>query len=100
MVAQPSFLKKMGNQVSLNLKHTFLAEPTKRTENIKNPIKRETIGILSFEVANVISKTVHLHKSVTDREVSKLKNEIFKSQEGNSGGRKQRERGQAEGVES
>ncbi|XP_047311176.1 protein PSK SIMULATOR 3 [Impatiens glandulifera] len=80
MVAQPSFLKKMGNQVSSNLKHTFLAEPTKRTESIKHPVNRETIGILSFEVANVISKTVHLHKSVTDREVSKLKNEIFKSQ--------------------
>ncbi|KAM7488289.1 hypothetical protein LguiB_025773 [Lonicera macranthoides] len=37
------------------------------------------IGILSFEVANVMSKIVHLHKSLTDKEISKLKNEILKS---------------------
>ncbi|KAI3498478.1 hypothetical protein L1887_34253 [Cichorium endivia] len=33
----------------------------------------------SFEVANMISKTFHLHKSLKDSEISKLKNKILKS---------------------
>ncbi|CAI0559235.1 unnamed protein product [Linum tenue] len=75
----------MGNQVSSNLKHAFLLEPssrkkpTKRAAAVTGPTK-ETIGILSFEVANVISKTVHLHRSLTDPEISKLKSEILGSQ--------------------
>ncbi|KAL6989851.1 hypothetical protein U1Q18_015601 [Sarracenia purpurea var. burkii] len=79
MVAEPWILK-MGNQVSSNLKHALLLEySSKKTANKKQE-HRETIGILSFEVANVMSKTVHLHKSLTDHEISKLKTEILKSE--------------------
>ncbi|KAM7278280.1 hypothetical protein ACFE04_005414 [Oxalis oulophora] len=81
MVAEP-WLIKMGNQVSSNLKQAFLHEPKKaplKPHPHPQP-KQQTIGILSFEVANVLSKTIHLHKSLTDTEISKLKTEILKSE--------------------
>ncbi|XP_068640533.1 protein PSK SIMULATOR 1-like [Aristolochia californica] len=78
MVAEPWILK-MGNQVSHNLKTAFSLDHAKKKTQKKTEIK-EPIGILSFEVANVMSKTVHLHKSLTDQEVSKLKNETLKSE--------------------
>ncbi|KAM1261815.1 hypothetical protein ACFX13_027735 [Malus domestica] len=43
---------------------------------------KQTIGILSFEVANVVSKTVHLNKSLTDFKISKFRKMIA----GNGGG--------------
>ncbi|XWS53843.1 hypothetical protein CRYUN_Cryun10bG0035100 [Craigia yunnanensis] len=82
MVAE-TWILKMGNQVSSNLKHALLLEPSskkKNTQNYPTPKKHETIGILSFEVANVMSKTVHLHKSLSESEISKLKSEILKCQ--------------------
>lgn len=74
----------MGSQVSTNLKHAFLLQQSKKknprnSENFNNN-KNNTIGILSFEVANVMSKTVYLHKSLTDSEISKLKNDISNSE--------------------
>ncbi|KAI3804279.1 hypothetical protein L1987_25700 [Smallanthus sonchifolius] len=82
MVAEP-WLVRLGSQMSSNLKHALLLEssskaPTKNKPEIRNKTPT-TIGILSFEVANVLSKTVHLHKSLTNSEISKLKNEILKS---------------------
>ncbi|MCL7043778.1 hypothetical protein MKW94_029832 [Papaver nudicaule] len=82
MVAEPWILK-MGNQVSNNLKSALLLDPTskkKNNNNNKKPEQKETIGILSFEVANIMSKTVLLHKSLTDQEISRLKNEILNSE--------------------
>ncbi|KAE9617603.1 hypothetical protein Lalb_Chr03g0037091 [Lupinus albus] len=80
MVAE-AWIVKMGNQVSSNLKHAFLLETsTKRKQNLKSEGKKEMIGILSFEVANVMSKTIHLHKSLSESEISKLRNEIFNSE--------------------
>ncbi|KAJ8623776.1 hypothetical protein MRB53_032306 [Persea americana] len=80
MVAEPWILK-VGNQVSSNLKSAFFLDPSKK-KNAKRPDQKEnaTIGIISFEVANVMSKTVHLHKSLTDPEISRLKTEILKSE--------------------
>lgn len=81
MVAEPWILK-MGNQVSTNLKHALLLQTSKKKSlrnSEKSDKKKQTIGILSFEVANVMSKTVYLYKSLTDSEISKLKNEILKS---------------------
>lgn len=82
MVAEP-WLLRMGSQMSSNLKHALLLEssskpPTKNKQETRSK-SPETIGILSFEVANVMSKTVHLHKSLTNSEISRLKNEILKS---------------------
>lgn len=85
MVAEPWILK-MGNQVSSNLKHALLLQHSKKSNpkttpnNANTKTQKQTIGILSFEVANVMSKTVYLHKSLTDSEISKLKNEILKSE--------------------
>lgn len=81
MVAEP-WIVKMGSQVSTNLKHALLLEPSKKksSKNHRNQVPKQTIGILSFEVATVISKTVHLHKSLTDSEIYKLKTEILKSE--------------------
>ncbi|XP_057732604.1 uncharacterized protein LOC130947909 [Arachis stenosperma] len=85
MVAEAWFVK-MGNQVSSNLKHALLLETSsgkrkqqQHSSTIKNNDK-VTIDILSFEVANVISKTVHLHKSLSDSEISRLRNEILTSE--------------------
>lgn len=78
MVAE-AWIVKMGNQVSANLKHALLLEsPTKKTP--KTSLPKQTIGILSFEVANIMSKTVHLHRSLSDNEISKLKSEVFRSE--------------------
>ncbi|PON32322.1 hypothetical protein PanWU01x14_362300 [Parasponia andersonii] len=84
MVAEPWILK-MGSQVSTNLKQALLLQTSKKKnprnlESRVNNKKKQTIGILSFEVANVMSKTVYLYKSLTDLEISKLKNEILKSE--------------------
>ncbi|CAI8601868.1 unnamed protein product [Vicia faba] len=80
MVAEP-WIVKMGNQVSSNLKHALLLETlTKKKHSQKKLENKETIGILSFEVANVMSKTVHLHKSLSESEISKLKNEILNTE--------------------
>ncbi|KAJ6721760.1 PLANT/PROTEIN (DUF668) [Salix viminalis] len=76
----------MGSQVSSNLKHALLLESYKKknshnhTRNKQDSKDKQIIGILSFEVANVLSKSVHLHRSLTDSEISKLKNEILKSE--------------------
>lgn len=80
MVAEPWCLR-MGSQVSTNVKkHSLLIENSKRL-SMKKQTQQEKlfIGILSFEVANMMSKIIHLHKSLTDSEILKLKNEIFKS---------------------
>ncbi|XP_073126555.1 uncharacterized protein [Henckelia pumila] len=80
MAAEPWILK-IGNQVSSNLKHALYIENLAKSSNKKQgPQERQIIGILSFEVANVMSKIIHLHKSLTDNEISKLKNEILKSE--------------------
>ncbi|KAK0607531.1 hypothetical protein LWI29_016264 [Acer saccharum] len=78
MVAEPWILK-MGNQVSSNLKHALLLETSSKKKTPKNPEPKRFIGILSFEVANVMSKTIHLHKSLTDSQISRLKSEILNS---------------------
>ncbi|KAK8308374.1 hypothetical protein V6Z12_D02G053700 [Gossypium hirsutum] len=82
MVAE-TWIHKLGSQVSSNLKHAFLLDPSSKKKNTQNnptSKKHETVGILSFEVANVMSKTIHLHKSLSEPEVSKLKFEILNSQ--------------------
>lgn len=82
MVAEP-WLLKIGSHVSSNIKHVLLIEPSsKKSTRNKHEIRSkspETIGILSFEVANVMSKTVRLHKSLTSPEISNLKNQILNS---------------------
>ncbi|KAL2325080.1 hypothetical protein Fmac_024138 [Flemingia macrophylla] len=81
MVAE-TWIVKMGNQVSANLKHALLLEPSaKRKHNPKSQdSSKEAIGILSFEVANVMSKTVHLHRSLSEPEIVKLRNKISSSE--------------------
>lgn len=81
MVAE-TWIVKMGNHVSANLKQALLLETsTKRRQNHpKRSDDKQVIGILSFEVANVMSKTVHLHKSLAESEISKLRNEILTSE--------------------
>nr|GLL41148.1 uncharacterized protein LOC104086885 [Ipomoea trifida] len=75
MVAEP-WLLRMGNQVSTNVKHALLLENSKKSGALRG---KEFIGILSFEVANIMSMIIHLHKSLTDHEIVKLKNEILSS---------------------
>ncbi|OMO54741.1 hypothetical protein CCACVL1_27619 [Corchorus capsularis] len=68
MVAE-AWIVKMGNQVSSNLKHALLLEffpkKKKNTQSNPTPKKYETVGI-------------HLHKSLSETEISKLKFEIIR----------------------
>lgn len=81
-MVEETWIVKMGNQVSANLKQALLLETStkKKQNNSKRSDDKQMIGILSFEVANVMSKTVHLHKSLTESEISKLRNEILTSE--------------------
>lgn len=79
MVAEP-WLLKMGNQVSHNLKHALYLENLTKSPNLKPPQDKQIIGILSFEVANAMSKIIHLHKSLSHNEIFRLKNEILRSE--------------------
>ncbi|KAL5068310.1 hypothetical protein RYX36_019197 [Vicia faba] len=84
MVAEAWFLK-MRNQVSANIKQALVLESSsssKKHGSKKHVNKKvvETIGILSFEVANVMSKTIHLYKSLSESEIIKLRNEILNSE--------------------
>ncbi|KAL6503496.1 hypothetical protein OROGR_025419 [Orobanche gracilis] len=80
MVAD-TWILKMGNQVSSNLKHALYLNNSAKSSNKKQcPHKRQTLGILSFEVANVMSRIINLHKSLTEHGMLKLKNEILKSE--------------------
>lgn len=74
-----AWLLKMTSQVSANFKHALLPENSKKPNTKKQEVK-ETIGILCFEVANLMSKTVFLHKSLADKEISKLKSELLNCQ--------------------
>lgn len=74
----------MGNHqvTSSNLKKHALHSTTNKTHQQQHqpPVhKQTTIGILSFEVANVMSKTIHLHKSLNEPNITNLKHEISKS---------------------
>ncbi|KAL2242657.1 UNVERIFIED_CONTAM: hypothetical protein Sindi_0383700 [Sesamum indicum] len=77
MVAE-AWILKMGNQVSSNFRHALYLDSSTKSSNKAQ--ERQIIGILSFEVAKVMSKIVNLHKSLTDHEILKLKNEILKSE--------------------
>lgn len=74
-----AWLLKMTSQVSANFKHALLLENSKKPNTKKQQVK-ETIGILCFEVANLMSKTVFLHKSLADKEISRLKCELLNCQ--------------------
>ncbi|KAK1267477.1 hypothetical protein QJS04_geneDACA000357 [Acorus gramineus] len=81
MVEEPRILS--------NLRRAFSADHSKKkSSNNKNkkkknqnhnPNTKDTIGILSFEVASVMSKTVHLHRSLSDAEITRLKSEVLRS---------------------
>ncbi|XP_031503353.1 uncharacterized protein LOC116266328 [Nymphaea colorata] len=75
MVAE-TWLVKLGSQVSHNLKHAFFLDDSNKKTTGK---KAQTIGILSFEIANVMSKAIHLYKSLAPSEITKIKDVVFKS---------------------
>ncbi|KZV45390.1 hypothetical protein F511_05554 [Dorcoceras hygrometricum] len=79
MVAEPWILR-MGNQVSGNLKHALYVENFKKSNKKHGAQEKQVIGILSFEVAKMMSKIVLLYKSLTYNEILKLKNDILRSE--------------------
>uniref|UniRef100_A0A1D1XMY4 Putative oxaloacetate decarboxylase gamma chain n=1 Tax=Anthurium amnicola TaxID=1678845 RepID=A0A1D1XMY4_9ARAE len=96
MVAEP-WIYRVGTQLGSNLKHALSLDHhhsisttavAKMKESSKPPPdpypaaaakKANTVGILSFEVASAMSKAVHLHKSLSGSEVSRLRNEVLRS---------------------
>lgn len=78
MVAEPWILR-MGNQVSDNLKHALYVENLTKSNKKHGAQEKQIIGILSFEVANMMTKIIHLYKSLTYNEILKFKNEILRS---------------------
>ncbi|CAK8572022.1 unnamed protein product [Lathyrus sativus] len=83
MVAE-AWILKMGNHVSANIKQALVFESSSSSKKHgpKKHVNKNvlTIGILSFEVANVMSKTIHLYKSLSESEITKLRNEILSSE--------------------
>lgn len=69
----------MGNQVSDNLKHASYVENLTKSNKKHGAQEKQIIGILSFEVANMMTKIIHLYKSLTPNEILKLKSEILRS---------------------
>ncbi|RAL54572.1 hypothetical protein DM860_001700 [Cuscuta australis] len=76
MVAEP-WLLRMGNQVGSNVKQALLLENSKKSSEKSDG--KPLLGILSFEVANVMSMIIHLHRSLSDHEIVRLKSEILNS---------------------
>eukprot|EP01018_Ginkgo_biloba_P034185 Gb_33071 [translate_table: standard] len=71
-----TWLSRMGNHVSINIKTALSLDPKKKGPKTE----KSRIGILSFEVANVMSKTVQLWQSLSDQEILRLRNEVIKSE--------------------
>ncbi|KAG9145007.1 hypothetical protein Leryth_026952 [Lithospermum erythrorhizon] len=80
MVAEPWILK-LGNHVSKNFKSALNMENSKNVSSVrkKGHQEKQIIGILSFEIANVMSKIIHLHMSLTDKAILALRNEVLKN---------------------
>ncbi|CAA0807169.1 Protein of unknown function (DUF668 [Striga hermonthica] len=78
MVAE-TWILRMGSQVSTNLKHALNLDSSTKLMKKQGPHEKQTLGILCFEVAKVMSKIMNLHKSLSDVEIFKLKNDILKS---------------------
>ncbi|XP_057512186.1 protein PSK SIMULATOR 1-like [Actinidia eriantha] len=64
------WLSEIGSRVSNNLKRSAAA----------NNNNNNRIGILSFETAKTMSRLLSLYKSLSDPEISKLRNETVKSE--------------------
>lgn len=68
----------MGSQVStIKAAAGKLAQDSKRKGNKAEKVK---IGILAFEVANVMSKSMQLWQSLSDQEILRLRTEVIKGE--------------------
>lgn len=83
MVAEP-WIHKMRTVFSLDNSAAVAAK--KKKEVSKPPqdgggvsIASSTVGILSFEVANAMSRAVNLHRSLSDSEIARLRSQTLAS---------------------
>ncbi|KAL0426305.1 UNVERIFIED_CONTAM: hypothetical protein Slati_2805300 [Sesamum latifolium] len=58
----------------------WLPEPTHRRLSAEANKKDSSLGILAFETAKTMSTLVSLYKSLSDEEISRLKNDVIKSE--------------------
>lgn len=72
-----SWIQRMGNNVTTNIKTALSLEPKGKKDH---KTEKPRIGILSFEVANAMSKAVQLWQSLGDQEVHRLRTEVLKSE--------------------
>ncbi|CAA6666539.1 unnamed protein product [Spirodela intermedia] len=70
------WIPKMRNQDSSSPQSTTAA--AKKKESKPSP-ELNVVGILSFEVASAMSKIIHLHKSLSASQISRLHGEVLKS---------------------
>ncbi|GLJ41538.1 hypothetical protein SUGI_0859680 [Cryptomeria japonica] len=76
-----AWIQRMGNNVSNNLKKTALLslDLKRRKSRAQNFAAKPLIGILSFEVASIMSKSVQLWQSLSELEVHRLRTEVVTS---------------------
>lgn len=72
-----SWIQRMGNNVTTNIKTALSLDPKGKKDH---KTEKPRIGILSFEVANAMSKAVQLWQSLDDQEVHRLRTEVLKSE--------------------
>lgn len=72
-----TWIQRMGNNVTTNIKTAFSLDPKGKKDHKS---EKPRIGILSFEVANAMSKAVQLWQSLGDQEVHRLRTEVLKSE--------------------
>ncbi|CAA7403330.1 unnamed protein product [Spirodela intermedia] len=70
------WIPKMRNQDSSSPQSTTAA--AKKKESKPSP-ELNVVGILSFEVASAMSKIIHLHKSLSASQISRLHGEVLNS---------------------
>ncbi|KAM7491712.1 hypothetical protein LguiA_034633 [Lonicera macranthoides] len=63
-------------KVKKTISHSFNSVHTANLPTVKSPsIKKSTVGVLAFEIAGLISKLLHLWQSITEQNMTRLRNE-------------------------
>jgi len=74
-------VRAMGSQVStIKAAAGRFAAETKKKGLTYNKAEKAKIGILAFEVANVMSKSISLWQSLSDHEILRLRTEVIKAE--------------------
>ncbi|KAK9724504.1 hypothetical protein RND81_05G077800 [Saponaria officinalis] len=69
MARDSTWLSKLKSQISHKLLHP--------TNKVSRSNKSTNVGVLSFEIANILSKLLALYQSLSDKNIVRLRNEVI-----------------------